>query len=256
MDRPQGYPRGVGVFDQEGFAARFEWGQQGLHTLLPHVDLTIIVDVLSFSTAVDVATARGAHVCPYRFRDATAQAFADARGAELAVSRYDVNVQHPYSLSPRTLETIPPHTLLVLPSPNGSALTTLAAEAHRVATGCLRNARALATWACERGTVGVIAAGELRRDGTLRFAIEDLLGAGAILSHWPSESRSPEAEVAVAAFERFADDLPRQLAQCASGREIATAGFPEDVAMATELDVSTAVPLFVTPGWYADVSSV
>jgi 2-phosphosulfolactate phosphatase len=247
----------VGVFDQDGFAARFEWGQQGLRTLLPHVDLTIIVDVLSFSTAVDVATSRGACVLPYAWRDESATAFAKTHEAVLAVNRYDVSDEQPYSLSPRTLARIPPQTKVVLPSPNGSTLTTLAAEAHRVATGCLRNARAVAKWARDRGTVGVIAAGEVRRaDGALRFAIEDLLGAGAILSHWPREARSPEAEVAVAAFERFADDLPRHLAQCASGREIATAGFPEDVAMATELDVSTAVPLFVTPGWYADVSSV
>jgi 2-phosphosulfolactate phosphatase len=245
-----------GPFAQSGFRARFEWGEQGLRTLAPHVDLVVIVDVLSFTTAVDVATSRGAGVIPYRFRDDSAKAFADEHGAMLAVSRYDVSQERPYSLSPRTLTAISPGTRLVLPSPNGSTLTTVAAETHLVAAGCLRNARAVASWTCNRDTVGVIAAGELRRDGSLRFAIEDLVGAGAILSHLPPEARSPEAEVAVAAFERFKDDLPGNLAACASGRELAAIGFDDDVAMAAELDVSTAMPLFVTPGWYADVSSV
>ncbi|MBV9895109.1 MAG: 2-phosphosulfolactate phosphatase [Chloroflexi bacterium] len=246
----------MGVFDQDGFAARFEWGQPGLRTLLPHVDLTVIVDVLSFSTAVDVATARGACVLPYAWRDESAAAFATKHAAVLAVNRYHVSAEQPYSLSPSTLAQIPPQTRVVLPSPNGSTLTTLAAEAHRVASGCLRNARAVGTWACTRTTVAVIAAGELRRDGTLRFAIEDLLGAGAILSHWPKTSRSPEAEVAVATFQHVEHELPNVLAQCASGREITAAGFPEDVAMAAELDVSDAIPVFVDPGWYANVSSL
>ena len=244
------------MFAQSDFRARFEWGAEGLRTLMPHVDLVVIVDVLSFSTAVDVATSRGAAVIPYQFRDATAQAFAAAQNATLAVSRYDVSPEQPYSLSPRTLAAIPHQTRLVLPSPNGSNLTTLVRRTHLVLAGCLRNASAVAKWATTRELIGVIAAGELRRDGSLRFAIEDLIGAGAILSHYPMEWRSPEAEVAVAAFQRFEHDMPRTLAECASGRELAAHGFPEDVSMAAELDVSDAVPLFVDPGWYADVSKV
>jgi len=244
----------VGVFEQDGFAARFEWGEQGLRTLLPHVDLIIIVDVLSFSTAVDVATSRGAHVIPCPSRDPSTLAAHHA--ALVASHRRDPSPEHPYSLSPRSLATIPKGTRLVLPSLNGSHLTTLATTQHEVLAGCLRNARAVGELATHRPSTGVIAAGELRKDGTLRFALEDLLGAGAILSHLPSKARSPEADVAVAAFEAFKADLPTKLAACASGRELAAAGFPEDVTMATELGVSNAVPRFVMPGWYANVASV
>ncbi|MCY0909700.1 MAG: hypothetical protein OWR62_15065 [Sulfobacillus thermotolerans] len=40
-------------------------------------------------------------------------------------------------------------------------------------------------------------------------------------------------------------DIPTILAECSSGRELATAGFPEDVAMASDLNTSRTVPLFV-----------
>jgi 2-phosphosulfolactate phosphatase len=241
----------VDAFQQSGFAARLEWGEAGLRVLAPSVDLLIIVDVLSFTTAVEVATARGAWVFPYPLRDQSAADFAAEHHAILAANRREVSAERPYSLSPRSLATIPAGTRLVLPSPNGSTLTTLASKTHLILAGCLRNARAVAKWAGVRSTIGVIAAGEVRPDGSLRYAIEDLLGAGAILSHFPVEARSPEAEVAVAAFERFADDLPRRLADCASARELAAMGFAEDVAFAAELDVSNSVPTFLLGGVYA-----
>ena len=44
-------------YDQTGFDARFEWGIEGIRRLAPVSDVMVIVDVLSFSTAVDVALA-------------------------------------------------------------------------------------------------------------------------------------------------------------------------------------------------------
>jgi 2-phosphosulfolactate phosphatase len=241
----------VNAFEQSGFAARMDWGVAGLRTLEPDVGLLVIVDVLSFTTAVEVATSRGARVYPYPMRDRSAIDFAAQHHAVLAINRHEMSAERPYSLSPRSLTRIPHGTSLVLPSPNGSTLTTLAAKTHLIVAGCLRNARAVAKWARVRDTVGVIASGEVRKDGSLRFAIEDLLGAGAILSHFPAEARSPEADVAVAAFQRFADNLPRHLAECASGRELAAMGFADDVTMAAELDVSDSVPILLQGGVYA-----
>ena len=164
--RPKrGYSRSVRPFDQAGFSVRFDWGEAGLRTLAPGVDLLIIVDVLSFSTAVEVATARGAAVYPYPVADTSAQAFANEQRAVLAVNRRNMSGERPYSLSPRSLAEITPGTRVVLPSPNGSTLTTLASKTHLILAGCLRNARAVARWASVRNAIGVIAAGELRPDG-------------------------------------------------------------------------------------------
>ena len=56
-------------FDQDGHRVRFEWGPNGLRRLAPGSDVVVIVDVLSFTTAVDIAVGRGATVLPYRWHD-------------------------------------------------------------------------------------------------------------------------------------------------------------------------------------------
>jgi 2-phosphosulfolactate phosphatase len=122
-----------------------------------------------------------------------------------------------------------------------------------VLTGCLRNATAIATWLVDRLTtgrlsaVGLVAAGERWPDGSLRPAVEDLWGAGAILagiaSAAPQLRFAPEASAAAAAFAAVAPQLAAQLAGCASGRELIEDGFAEDVAIAAELDGSVGVPV-------------
>ena len=80
-------------------------------------------------------------------------------------------------------------------------------------------------------------------DGGLRPALEDALGAGAILAALPG-SRSPEAEAVVAVFEARRDVLIETLDACGSGRELAGRGHPRDKLIAGALDVSSAVPRF------------
>lgn len=239
-------PESATSFDQHGFAVRFEWGEAGARTLAPITDVLIVVDVLSFTTAVDVAVARSAHIFPYPSGpgDHEAAAFADRIGAILAVDRRQVSAAHPFSLSPATLTTVPVGTRLVLPSPNGSAISAVAASLHRTLfAGCLRNATAVAAAATAAGgTVGVIAAGERWPDRTLRPAVEDLLGAGAIIAALGVEDRSPEAEAAMGAFASVTANLPPVLWSCASGRELVALGFPDDVRLAAELDVSQVAP--------------
>lgn len=57
---------------QDGFDVRFEWGPTG--TAAVEADAVVTVDVLRFTTAVDVAVSRGATVFPYRWKDASAGA--------------------------------------------------------------------------------------------------------------------------------------------------------------------------------------
>jgi 2-phosphosulfolactate phosphatase len=179
--------------DQAEFDLRCEWGLGGLRALGPASDVVVVVDILSFSTAVDVAVARGASILPYRWKDRSAQEFARTMGALLASHRSEPNG---YSLAPASLQSIPPDTVLVLPSPNGSTLS-LESQAKTTFTACLRNCEAVAQRIPDYGrTVAVIPAGEQWADDTLRPSVEDLIGAGAVLAALKGR-RSPEADLAV-----------------------------------------------------------
>ncbi len=240
-------------FEQEGFQLRCGWGPNGLRRLAPGADLVVVVDVLSFSTSVDVALGRGAIVLPYRWHDGSEEDYAKANDAVVA-SKGAAPGQ--LSLRPSSLVEVEPGTRLVLPSPNGSALTFAAADAgaDRVIVGCLRNAGAVgrAVAAAGADVVAVIAAGERWRGvtGPLRPAIEDLLGAGAVLSAVANHracSASPEARVAMAAFVDARPALGERLRACGSGRELIDKGFPADVDLAADLDTSQVVPNLVGP---------
>jgi 2-phosphosulfolactate phosphatase len=227
------------LFDQAEYALRCEWGLDGLLSLTPTSDVVIIVDVLSFSTAVDIATANGASVLPYRWKDDSARQFADEQRALLA---WDRSVPSEYSLSPASLRSIAVNTALVLPSPNGSTLC-LSTKGIPTFTACLRNAPAVARHTSKFGSrIALIPAGERWSGETLRPALEDLIGAGAVLSELPGKP-SPEAELAVAAFERFRRNLYDVVSCCGSGRELIEKGFACDVEIATEYSVSSSVPV-------------
>ncbi|TVQ18002.1 MAG: hypothetical protein EA382_18235 [Spirochaetaceae bacterium] len=227
------------TFDQATYDVRFEWGERGVTTLGPVSAVLIIVDVMSFSTCVTVAAARGATVYPYQWRDDSSAGFARSIGAELAGPRGSTG----YSLSPASLVGIPAGTRLVLPSPNGSSLTLLAGDTA-VWAGCLRNAQAVADAAARvNGPIAVIGAGERwKDDGSLRPAYEDLIGAGAIISHLPGW-RSPEAQMTVDAFEAARPTLLTRLCDCLSGRELIELGFESDVQIISELDADSCVPV-------------
>ena len=229
------------TFDQQEFDIRFEWGEHGVATLAPISDAVIIVDVLSFSTSVEIAVNRGAIVFPYRWRDDRAVDYAASVDAVLAGSR----AHSGYSLSPESLIAIPNGTRLVLPSPNGATLT-LAAKPTPVIAGCLRNAQAVALAASRYGRkIAVIAAGERwKDDGSLRPSFEDLVGAGAIIN-WLAGAKSPEAIAAEGAFRAVRPRLGDTLSQCGSGKELIAQGFANDVMLASELNVSECVPVLI-----------
>lgn len=230
------------IFDQSEFELRCEWGEQGIAKLAPVSDVIIIVDVLSFSTSVEIATNRGAIIFPYRWNDESAADYAQSVNAELA-SRMR-RCSDCYSLSPASLISISAGTRLVLPSPNGASLSLRTAPTPTLA-GCLRNCEAIAHFAQIYGSrISVIPAGERWEDGSLRPALEDLLGAGAILSYLPGKL-SPEAEAAVATFQRLKDNLIISLRSCSSGKELVTRGFSRDIELAAAINTSSCVPLFI-----------
>lgn len=228
-------------YDQSDFDVRFEWGLSGVRLVGGAECVTIIVDVLSFSTCVDVATSRGAAIFPYRWKDESANAYAERLGAELARRRGEPGR---YSLSPESMLKVTESEKIVLPSPNGSELTTEAESLGGVViAGCFRNCGAVARYAASLGKpIAVIACGERWPDGTLRPAVEDHAAAGAIIVELPG-TLSPEASAAVAVWNAARNDLGRFLTTCASGRELIERGFENDVLIAAQLNVSSTVPV-------------
>jgi 2-phosphosulfolactate phosphatase len=218
----------------------FEWGRNGLLSLADKVDVLIIVDVLSFSTCVDIAVGRGALVYPFLFKDDRAVDYAVELNAELAGKRGESK----YSLSPESLLDIPDKTKLVLPSPNGSELSTLIIG-KPIFTACLRNAKAVARQASSlSNTIGVIAAGERWNDNSIRFAIEDMLGAGAVISCFHDEL-SIEAQAAKLVFESNADTTESVLLGAVSGKELIDRGYRGDVSLAAKVNVSDTAPMLM-----------
>ena len=211
----------------------FGWGQAEAARLAAESDIVVVVDVLSFTTTVCAAADRGVGVVPV--------AWADAENAGV-----------PARLSPQALGALQSGQRLELASPNGGACVLAASRVHPapvVVAGSLRNATAVAGWVVAHGgAASVVAAGERWPDGRLRPALEDLLGAGAILAPliegWPPVAEAPEVHGALTAFRTAAASgrLVATLRACASGQELRARGFCADVDDAAELDVSRCVP--------------
>jgi len=235
------------------YTVRLDWGLKGATAILPGAEAAVVVDTLSFSTAVSVGVAAGLAVLPFRaapgdgeLHDAAAR-LAAARGALLAGPRSLTQL----SLSPSSILAHAGTSggrELVLPSPNGSAISQhLAGHVPQLLAGTLRNAGATADWLARHlppsAVIAVVAAGERWPGGALRPALEDQLGAGAVLAALarPAAQLSPEARAAVALFEAFRDELPEQLLESASGTELVMHGFGHDVVLAAKLDASAVV---------------
>ncbi|MFF4275221.1 2-phosphosulfolactate phosphatase [Streptomyces sp. NPDC001536] len=247
-------------FLQQAYGVRFEWGPSGARRLGREAACLVVVDVLSFTTSVSVAVEAGTEVFPYAWRDETAAAFAREKAAAPAVGRRAATAESPWSLSPAALRKAPFTPRLVLPSPNGSAIAA-AADGATVVAGSLRNASAVGRWLARHGygtrerPVAVIGAGERWPDGSLRPALEDLLGAGAVitaLAAQGADALSPEAAAARSCFTGT-PDVAAAVTACSSGLELSRGGFSDDVTIAVELDATTIVPVltdgaFSAPG--------
>lgn len=203
-------------FDQSGYQVRFDWGIAGIDRLAAS-DVVVVVDVLSFSTTVIDRVAAG--------------------------------------------DTVPLDERAHAVSLNGAPVALHASEAGAlVLLGGLRNARAVAEAIMaeqarrgERTSIAVIAAGELppaqapgtSAAGALRFAVEDHLGAGAVidaLGVLGIDHTSPEAAAACESFRGLRGAVRHLMTASGSGRELADAGRRDDVLHAAQLDAVTSVP--------------
>ncbi len=238
------------VFGQQGYRCRLHWGRRGAREAAERGDVLVVVDVLSFSSCVATAVQHGGVVYPCGKAD-DPDALAERAGAEVAVARPDVPARGRFSLSPLTYLGLEPGTRVVLPSPNGATCIRYGGGVPYLFVGALLNARAVAaavSRVLEAADLGVtvLACGERwaapSEDGELRFAAEDYLGAGAILSLLAHE-KSPEACLCEGAFRQVGGDLAAALWDCGSGRELRAKGFGGDVRHAARRDLYDAVPV-------------
>ncbi|PRB56350.1 2-phosphosulfolactate phosphatase [Microbacterium sp. MYb45] len=202
-------------FDQSTYQVRLDWGTAGLARLAP-ADIVVVVDVLRFSsTVIDAAVAD------------TEVVLTEAEGW----------------------------------SRNGAAVAAAASPDAIVLVGGIRNATAVARAVQTvqerrqaRTSVAVIAAGEADAAGVLRFAVEDQLGAGAIvlaLSDRGIDHTSPDAAVAAEGFRALRGALRHMIGASGSGRELA-----DGVASTARIDASGLTPTSTTDAAVLDAVDV
>ncbi|NET23866.1 MAG: hypothetical protein F6K07_33305 [Okeania sp. SIO1H5] len=237
------------VFTQNLYDIRCEWGPNGAKAVSPDSDVVIIVDILSFTTSIDLITSQGGIAFPYQWRSDTVYDYAKTVNAEVA------NPQNAngYSLSPMTLERIPSKSRFVLPSPNGSYVTTLTGGKTTIA-GSIRNCRAVADKAMRLGKrISIIPCGERwhhEDDLPLRPCLEDQIGAGSIIQYLTG-SLSPEAKASLAVYKGAADNLFDHITSCSSGREKNDKGKNRDVFLASSINSSSTVPILLDAAYQA-----
>ena len=210
---------GEGAFDQHDFRGRLDWGLAGVRQLAPVVDLVVIVDVLSFSTAVSIAVDQGARVVPFRSRDEGAAAHARSIGAVLASPNR--NTRGP-TLSPASLTTLRSGQVADPPSPNGGTCAVEAAESGddgRDRLPSQRNCRRSADrrpWRfggghrLRRGLAGPTPSGRPWKTCWV---------AARSSRRWTRPGLSPESRLAAAGFRGLRGSLASALRDSASGRE-------------------------------------
>ncbi|SEM90135.1 2-phosphosulfolactate phosphatase [Lihuaxuella thermophila] len=247
----------MSTFSQSPYRCRVEWGQRGAREAAERGDITIIVDVLSFSSTVVTAVNVGAIIFPHPPPlNEQARTYAGQKGAELILGRAEAARLGKPSLSPGSFGPVHSGKKFVLCSLNGAACTWIASKVPALLIGCLLNASAVAEMAnrlqLETGAdITIVPCGEQWnhvQDGEnlLRPSMEDYLGAGAILAELKG-SKSPEAEVCIGAFHHAEPNIRELIWDCGSGRELRERGFEEDVRHCARLNVYQAVPL-----WFHD----
>jgi 2-phosphosulfolactate phosphatase len=137
-----------------------------------------------------------------------------------------------------------------LPTVAAAPVLPTPVAAHTVIVAGLDSGDVVADWALARQTekgdrfsVAVIAVGESRADGTIRFAMEDLLVAGAVidaLAERGIDHCSPEAAAAAASFVGLKRAVKHLVRASETGQASATAGSAAPAGTAPAVTVITA----------------
>ena len=192
---------------QSDYQVRLEWGEAGLARLAP-ADVVVVVQTLGLTAHALSACEHGADL------DLTEDADAAARLA-------------------RAAEAAGAHVVI------GGLRNAAAVAAHVMAVQHGRGART---------SISVIAAGSVDdADATgVRFAVDDLLGAGAVvaaLGDLGIDHASPDAAVAGEGFRALGGAVRHLLTASGNGRALAADGEREAVLAAASRDAASVVPV-------------
>lgn len=239
------------MFSQSSYDCRVEWGIRGAREAAERGDIIIIVDVLSFSSTVISALSYGSIIYPYP-PNLDGPVYAEKVGAEYILGRAEAARKGKPTLSPVSFNQEHEGKKFVLTSLNGAFCTWIASKVPGLLIGALLNATAVASLANQlrsktKTNITVVPCGEQWSDvseyeNNLRPAIEDYLGAGAILSNLEG-NKSPEAEVCIGAFQNSNQNIDELIWECGSGRELRERGFGGDVRHCSRLNVTQTVPI-------------
>jgi 2-phosphosulfolactate phosphatase len=239
------------MIDQSPYTCRVEWGRRGAREAADRGDIVIIVDVLSFSSTVVSALNFDAVIYPYP-PNLDGKDYAHKVNAEYILGRAEAAKAEKPTLSPVSFNNEYTNKKYVLTSLNGAFCTWIASKVPALLIGSLLNASSVAAVANQlrlqkNASITVIPCGEMWSNGkeeedTIRPAIEDYLGAGAILSYLEGD-KSPEAEVCMGAFYHAESKLDELIWDCGSGRELRERGFGDDVKHCSRLNAYQTVPV-------------
>ncbi|WP_435742848.1 2-phosphosulfolactate phosphatase [Microbacterium sp. PMB16] len=212
-------------FDQSTYQVRLDWGIAGLARLAP-ADIVVVVDVLRFSSTLADAVAAGSEI---ELADAVEWSSNGAAVVSAAsASAVAANIE-----------------------------TTVFVGGIRNASAVARAVQTVQEQRQARTSVAIIAAGEVDPAGGLRFAVEDQLGAGAIIAALTDlgiDHTAPDAAVAAEGFRALRRALRHLLSASGSARELeigvpstarmaASGVVPASTTDAAALDAVDAVPV-------------
>lgn len=200
-------------------------------------DLSIMVDVLRASTTITVALDHFNEVIPVLEQD-EALKIASEKEAVIAGERRGATIEgFDAGNSPIEIQKLTGDTL-VLTTSNGTRI--MEEMNSKVLVGCFTNAKAVAraALALAHEEIEVVMAGV---EG--RFAIEDFLGAGEIISNLQNEELD---EYAQAAFLAVQDKnlIKETVLKSRSAKRLTEIGFKKDVEFCLKRDISNNVPVF------------
>jgi 2-phosphosulfolactate phosphatase len=195
---------------EPGFDINCCWGFKLDAKVIFSYDVCIIVDVLSFSTSLDLLL---------HTKQNTENILASTHLIRKFSSK-KLKITSPVGL---------PQQLKLHKKP--------------VLVGCMRNARAVARIARQLGnTVLVIPMGDKLSEEEFKTCSEDFIAAGAIISYMKG-TRSPESKAAQDIYNSSKGDIEEMVKLSSSARQMILKGFSTEVDQACQFNKSKHVPL-------------